>query len=45
MEGDLEQNRFVALYHRDGKVTGVLGWNMAKAARLHRGRVADAIGA
>ncbi|MEV4065551.1 NAD(P)/FAD-dependent oxidoreductase [Nonomuraea dietziae] len=45
VEGDLEQNRFVALYHRDGKVTGVLGWNMAKAARLHRGRVADAIGA
>ncbi|MEU4724259.1 FAD-dependent oxidoreductase [Nonomuraea dietziae] len=44
VEGDLGQNRFVALYHLGGKVTGVLGWNMAKAARLHRSRVADAIG-
>ncbi|MEQ4722302.1 FAD-dependent oxidoreductase [Nonomuraea sp. B19D2] len=36
VEGDPEQNRFVALHRLGGKVTGVLGWNMAKAARLHR---------
>ncbi|MGW0808568.1 NAD(P)/FAD-dependent oxidoreductase [Nonomuraea sp. NPDC002799] len=36
VEGDPGQNRFVARYHLGGKVTGVLGWNMAKAARLHR---------
>ncbi|MEV1179264.1 oxidoreductase C-terminal domain-containing protein, partial [Nonomuraea sp. NPDC049784] len=36
VEGDPEQNRFVALYRLGGKVAGVLGWNMAKAARLHR---------
>ncbi|MFI7233024.1 NAD(P)/FAD-dependent oxidoreductase [Nonomuraea angiospora] len=33
VEGDPEQNRFVALYRLDGVVTAVLGWNMAKAAR------------
>ncbi|TMR25344.1 NAD(P)/FAD-dependent oxidoreductase [Nonomuraea turkmeniaca] len=43
IEGDPEQNRFVALYRRSGAVTGVLGWNMAKAARLHRQRVAEAM--
>ncbi|WP_436763608.1 NAD(P)/FAD-dependent oxidoreductase [Streptosporangium sp. V21-05] len=39
VEGDPGQNRFVALYHLDGEPTGVLGWNMAKAARLHRARL------
>ncbi|MDX3104161.1 NAD(P)/FAD-dependent oxidoreductase [Nonomuraea angiospora] len=39
VEGDPEQNRFVALYRLDGVVTAVLGWNMAKAARLLRGRL------
>jgi hypothetical protein len=28
--------RFVAAYRRDGKVTGVLGWNMPKRTRLRR---------
>ncbi|MFE7566932.1 NAD(P)/FAD-dependent oxidoreductase [Streptomyces sp. NPDC057539] len=35
-EGHPDQQRFAALYHRDGRVTGVLGWNMAKQARLLR---------
>ncbi|MFF4621924.1 NAD(P)/FAD-dependent oxidoreductase [Nonomuraea jabiensis] len=39
VEGDPEQNRFVALYRLDGVVTAVLGWNMAKAARLRRGQL------
>jgi 3-phenylpropionate/trans-cinnamate dioxygenase ferredoxin reductase component len=36
VEGDPSENRFVALFRVDGRATGVLGWNMAKAARLHR---------
>ncbi|MDR8413809.1 FAD-dependent oxidoreductase [Nonomuraea sp. 3-1Str] len=43
VEGDPEEGRFVALYREGGTVTGVLGWNMAKAARLHRRHVADAM--
>ncbi|GAA2206527.1 FAD-dependent oxidoreductase [Nonomuraea monospora] len=35
-EGDPEQGRFAALYHENGQVTGVLGWNMAKQARVLR---------
>ncbi|MER5327185.1 NAD(P)/FAD-dependent oxidoreductase [Streptosporangium roseum] len=37
-EGDPEQHRFAALYREDGRVTGVLGWNMPKQARLLRQR-------
>jgi NADPH-dependent 2,4-dienoyl-CoA reductase/sulfur reductase-like enzyme len=33
-EGDPEQGRFAALYREGGRVTGVLGWNMPKQARL-----------
>jgi flavin-dependent dehydrogenase len=40
-----EPHRFVALYRLGGQVTGVLGWNMAKAARLHRRHVVEAISA
>ncbi len=36
IEGAPEESRFVARYSVGGQVTGVLGWNMAKAARLHR---------
>ncbi|MFC4116368.1 NAD(P)/FAD-dependent oxidoreductase [Nonomuraea zeae] len=43
VEGDPEQNRFVTLHRVGGTVTGVLGWNMAKAARLHRRHVAEAL--
>jgi NADPH-dependent 2,4-dienoyl-CoA reductase/sulfur reductase-like enzyme len=38
VEGDTAARRFVALYERDGEAVGVLGWNMAKQARLHRQR-------
>ncbi|MCK2215860.1 FAD-dependent oxidoreductase [Actinomadura sp. ATCC 31491] len=44
VEGDPDANRFAALLRLDGVVTGVLGWNMAKAARLHRRHVVDALG-
>ncbi|TDD07514.1 NAD(P)/FAD-dependent oxidoreductase, partial [Nonomuraea deserti] len=36
VEGDAAKRRFVALYREGGKVTGVLGWNMPKQARLRR---------
>ncbi|WP_326822637.1 NAD(P)/FAD-dependent oxidoreductase [Streptosporangium sp. NBC_01756] len=35
-EGDPTQHRFAALYRENGQVTGVIGWNMAKQARLLR---------
>ncbi|MBB5781347.1 NAD(P)/FAD-dependent oxidoreductase [Nonomuraea jabiensis] len=39
-EGSLAERRFVAVYRHDGRVTGVLGWNMPKQARLHRQELA-----
>ncbi len=36
VDGDLAAGRFVALYQRDHRTTGVLGWNMAKQARIRR---------
>ncbi|NBH08434.1 FAD-dependent oxidoreductase, partial [Amycolatopsis sp. SID8362] len=36
VEGDPADGRFVARYHRGGRVVGVLGWNMPKQARLRR---------
>ncbi|MEV0200411.1 FAD-dependent oxidoreductase [Nonomuraea sp. NPDC050691] len=36
VEGHPEQRRFAALYREGGRVTGVLGWNMPKQARLLR---------
>ncbi len=38
VDGDLAARRFVALYRRDGRAVGVLGWNMPKQARQHRQR-------
>jgi NADPH-dependent 2,4-dienoyl-CoA reductase/sulfur reductase-like enzyme len=35
-EGNLDGRRFVVHYRRDGRVVGVLGWNMPKQTRLHR---------
>ncbi|MEV0590644.1 NAD(P)/FAD-dependent oxidoreductase [Nonomuraea cavernae] len=43
VDGDPAARRFVALYHRDATITGVLGWNMPKQARLWRGRIGDAV--
>ncbi len=34
--GSVEERRFVALYGRDGRVVGVLGWNWP--AKVMRGR-------
>ncbi|QXE38511.1 FAD-dependent oxidoreductase [Streptomyces sp. GMY02] len=45
VDGDPETGRFVARYRRDGRVTGVLGWNMPKQARMRRQEVADALAA
>ncbi|MBP2325980.1 NADPH-dependent 2,4-dienoyl-CoA reductase/sulfur reductase-like enzyme [Kibdelosporangium banguiense] len=42
VDGDAADRRFVAQYRKDGKVTGVLGWNMPKQARQHRQAVVDA---
>jgi NADPH-dependent 2,4-dienoyl-CoA reductase/sulfur reductase-like enzyme len=36
VEGALEDRRFVAQYRHQGRVTGVLGWNMPKQTRQHR---------
>jgi NADPH-dependent 2,4-dienoyl-CoA reductase/sulfur reductase-like enzyme len=36
VDGKVADRRFVAAYRRDGEITGVLGWNMPKQARLHR---------
>ncbi|MCT2584627.1 NAD(P)/FAD-dependent oxidoreductase [Actinophytocola gossypii] len=36
VDGDPSAGRFVLTYRRDGVVTGVLGWNMPKQARLRR---------
>ena len=43
VEGDVSARRFVARYRSDGVVTGVLGWNMPKQARLRRQEVVDAL--
>ncbi|MER6956345.1 FAD-dependent oxidoreductase [Streptomyces sp. NPDC000618] len=43
VEGDLTARRFVARYRVDGRVTGVLGWNMPKQARLRRQEIVDGL--
>ncbi|MGY1502483.1 NAD(P)/FAD-dependent oxidoreductase [Streptomyces sp. QTS52] len=43
VEGDLAARRFVARYRVDGRVTGVLGWNMPKQTRLRRQEVVDGL--
>jgi NADPH-dependent 2,4-dienoyl-CoA reductase/sulfur reductase-like enzyme len=40
-EGDVAARRFVARYRSGGVVTGVLGWNMPKQARLRRAEIDD----
>jgi NADPH-dependent 2,4-dienoyl-CoA reductase/sulfur reductase-like enzyme len=40
VEGDVAVGRFVAQYRHGGEVTGVLGWNMPKQARLRRQEIA-----
>ena len=43
VDGDPAARRFVAEFRCDGRITGVLGWNMAKQARQHRQQVVDAM--
>ena len=45
VDGDIAARRFVARYRSEGVVTGVLGWNMPKQARLRRQEVVDAAAA
>lgn len=42
VEGSTDDRRFVALHRRNGKPTGLLGWNMPKQTRLHRQTLIDA---
>lgn len=39
VDGGLTDRRFVATYRHGGAITGVLGWNMPKQARLRRQEV------
>ncbi|MFE6820944.1 NAD(P)/FAD-dependent oxidoreductase [Streptomyces sp. NPDC057690] len=39
--GSEDEGRFVALYRREGRTIGVLGWNMPKQARLHRAAIVE----
>lgn len=43
VEGEVAAGRFVARYENSGTVTGILGWNMPKQARLHRQDIVDAL--
>ncbi|QJT05314.1 FAD-dependent oxidoreductase [Streptomyces asoensis] len=45
VEGDLTARRFVARYRSKGRVTGVLGWNMPKQARMRRQEIVDGLDA
>ncbi|MEV7038439.1 FAD-dependent oxidoreductase [Amycolatopsis sp. NPDC051061] len=42
VEGDVSARRFVARYRSGGVITGVLGWNMPKQARLRSAEIVDA---
>nr|WP_228538102.1 FAD-dependent oxidoreductase [Nocardia sp. XZ_19_231] len=41
VEGSTDNRKFVARYHLDGRVTGIVGWNMPKQTRLHRQDIVD----
>ncbi|MGC5255620.1 NAD(P)/FAD-dependent oxidoreductase [Gordonia sp. DT218] len=43
LDGDPAAGRFVASFQCDGVVTGILGWNMPKQSRRHRGRIGIAV--
>ncbi|MGH8939142.1 MAG: oxidoreductase C-terminal domain-containing protein, partial [Actinomycetes bacterium] len=42
VEGSLEDRRLVALFGKDGRVSGVVGVNLARATRGYRKLVAEA---
>jgi NAD(P)H-nitrite reductase large subunit len=43
VDGDVANRRFVVRYEQDGRVTGVLGWNMPKQTRLRRQEIVEAL--
>jgi Pyridine nucleotide-disulphide oxidoreductase/Reductase C-terminal len=43
VDGAVADRRFVARYRRDGRVIGLLGWNMPKQVRLRRQEVVDGL--
>ncbi|MBP2330486.1 NADPH-dependent 2,4-dienoyl-CoA reductase/sulfur reductase-like enzyme [Kibdelosporangium banguiense] len=43
VDGDIADGRFVARYSRYGRVTGIVGWNMPKQARLRRVEIVNAL--
>lgn len=45
VDGSTADRRFVARYQHNGKVVGVLGWNMPKQCRQRRQEVVDALSA
>lgn len=45
IRGDLGDQRFVADYVHDGRVVGVLGWNMPKEIRVEAERIGTAVDA
>ncbi len=42
VDGDPGARRFVTRYSLDGRVTGIVGWNMPKQTRLRRQEIVDA---
>ncbi len=42
VDGSPDERKFVARYIRDGRITGVVGWNMPKQTRMRRQEVVDA---
>jgi hypothetical protein len=43
VDGHVAQRRFVALFRHQGRVTGVVGWNMPKQTLVRRREVVDAL--
>ena len=42
VDGSLEERRFVALYHRAGKLVAVLGWNRPRVVMQYRRELREA---
>jgi len=42
VDGSLEERRFVALYHREGRLAAVLGWNRPRLVMQYRRELREA---